>query len=564
MALSTTSIIILLLVLCSVGWAFVPTASLPRRRQYALPHYATSTRHSKEGNAGETRETTSTIDRKEGRFVQWMTSDSWKEVPHPGSTLKVEGRIPSYVRGSYLKNGPGAFTMTNHRYTHAFDGLAKLQKFDIKDGNVQFTTRFVQSNVYLSNSRNETTTPMGHVSVGPVEPPFGLWDRLAHTLSYDNACVNVEELSCSGVVVAVTDAAVQQQIDPATLETVGQRSPSQIQGTNGLTEFSTAHSKVARLDNCTYNYYLENGLFENWAHMVRTNADLSRTSIGKVPVGRSKFPYVHEISVTDRYAVLVLYPVLVDMAQMILSGALLPTLEFDTTQTAKICLFDLHETQPVKIFETDPFWSYHHVNAYEEGSKVVLDLIGYDTPAIANGPHGYLYMDNMKTEETRLRQEREGSVWRFTMDLASDARTVAPQKKIVHCPSTGLPYSMELISVSPECLGKPYRYVYGFTGFYQGKPGYMDWAIVKQDVVEDTLSGVWYEDSMYPGEVTFVKDPNGSEEDNGILLSTVYDAVRDENFLLVLDATNMKELARAYTGVGFPQSFHGKFYPASQ
>jgi len=544
---------VILLVLCSNVRAFVPTAPPSIRQTAAFSLHATSTT---KANQPET----TTVDQKEERFVRWMTSDSWKEVPHPGTTLKVVGNIPSYVRGSYIKNGPGAFTTFQHRYTHAFDGLAKLQKFDIDNGTVQFTTRFVQSNTYAA-SRNQ---PMAHVSAGPVEPPFGLWDRLANTLSYDNACVNVEELSHSGVIVAVTDAAVKQQIDPITLETVGRLSPSKIQGTNGLTEFSTAHSKVARFDNCTYNYYLENGLFGNWAHMVRTNADLTRTSIGKVPVGRSKFPYVHEMSVTDRYAILVLYPVLVDLVQMIQKGTILPTLEYDTTQNAKICLFDLQQAKPVQIFETEPFWSYHHVNAYEEGSKVILDLIGYDTPAIANGPHGYLYTDNMKTKETRLRQEREGSVWRFTMDLEGDSRSVIPEKKIVYCPSTGLPYSMELISVSPECLGKPYRYVYGFTGFYEGKPGYMDWAIVKQDVVEDKLVGVWHEESMYPGEVTFVKDPSGREEDNGVLLSTVYDVLREENFLLVLDATNMKELARAYTGVGFPQSFHGKFYPASQ
>ena len=43
---------------------------------------------------------------------------------------------------------------------------------------------------------------------------------------------------------------------------------------------------------------------------------------------------------------------------------------------------------------------------------------------------------------------------------------------------------MELIDVTPDCLGRPYRYVYGLTGFYQGKPGYMDWALVKQDVAQ--------------------------------------------------------------------------------
>jgi len=77
----------------------------------------------------------------------------------------------------------------------------------------------------------------------------------------------------------------------------------------------------------------------------------------------------------------------------------------------------------------------------------------------------------------------------------------------------------------------------------------MDWAIRKQDVEKNERHGVWFEDSMYPGEVSFVRDPSGSEEDDGVLLSTVFDSIRGENCLLVLDASNMKELARAYTGV---------------
>ena len=73
---------------------------------------------------------------KEERFVEWMTTDCWDEVPHPGRQLTVQGHIPAYVQGTYIKNGPGAFATRNssspqQRYTHAFDGLAKLQKFDV-------------------------------------------------------------------------------------------------------------------------------------------------------------------------------------------------------------------------------------------------------------------------------------------------------------------------------------------------------------------------------------------------------------------------------------------------
>ena len=131
----------------------------------------------------------------------------------------------------------------------------------------------------------------------------------------------------------------------------------------------------------------------------------------------------------------------------------------------------------------------------------------------------------------------------------SSPRWVKPEPMVMNDPDTGLPLSLELVSVAPDRLGRPYRYLYGFTGFHQGRTGYMDWAIVKQDVERQERHGVWYQENMYPGEVTFVPDPHQQQEDSGVLLSSVFDSLRNENFLLVLDAATMKELARAYTGV---------------
>jgi len=254
----------------------------------------------------------------------------------------------------------------------------------------------------------------------------------------------------------VTDAVVRNEIDPQTLETVKRLPAPSIQGMSGsLTQFSTAHSKVANRDGCTYNYYLGNGL-ENYAHIVRTNKDLTQQSIGKIRVGRlitDRFPYVHEISVSDNYAILVLHPLFVDLGKVIKKGYLLPTLDYDESVNTRICLFDLNEEKPVQIFEAPPCWAYHHVNAFEDDSNnnLILDLVAYETAAITNGPHAYLYADNMKTEETRAKQEREGTVWRFTLNLSENAPLfVEPEKKSVKDPESNLALSLELMSVAPD------------------------------------------------------------------------------------------------------------------
>jgi torulene dioxygenase len=60
-----------------------------------------------------------------------------------------------------------------------------------------------------------------------------------------------------------------------------------------------------------------------------------------------------------------------------------------------------------------------------------------------------------------------------------------------------------------------------------------------------------------PGEAIFVPNPEGEEEDDGVLLSVVLDGFRKTSYLVCLDARTMAELGRADVQcvVGF--GFHG-------
>ena len=78
---------------------------------------------------------------------------------------------------------------------------------------------------------------------------------------------------------------------------------------------------------------------------------------------------------------------------------------------------------------------------------------------------------------------------------------------------------------------------------------------------KDVTALTWSSPYCFPSEAIFVPDPTDplEEEDSGVLLSQVYDGVRQESFLLVLNAKDMKEIGRYYTGIRCPVSFHGQF-----
>lgn len=65
---------------------------------------------------------------------------------------------------------------------------------------------------------------------------------------------------------------------------------------------------------------------------------------------------------------------------------------------------------------------------------------------------------------------------------------------------------------------------------------------------------------MLAAEATFLPRPESNIEDDGVLLSIVM-SHKGMSFLLVLDASNMQELARAELPYAVPYRFHGGFLP---
>ena len=72
----------------------------------------------------------------------------------------------------------------------------------------------------------------------------------------------------------------------------------------------------------------------------------------------------------------------------------------------------------------------------------------------------------------------------------------------------------------------------------------------------------WAEDDCYAGEPVFVREPDGADEDAGVLLAVVLDARTGTSFLLVLDARDLSELGRAHVPQHVPFGFHGAYFRA--
>jgi len=72
----------------------------------------------------------------------------------------------------------------------------------------------------------------------------------------------------------------------------------------------------------------------------------------------------------------------------------------------------------------------------------------------------------------------------------------------------------------------------------------------------------WSQAHVFCGEPTFVANPAGTFQDDGVIISMVYNVKNRKSFLLILDAYTMKELARINLPHPLPNRLHVKFVMA--
>ncbi|HEX3911546.1 MAG TPA: carotenoid oxygenase family protein, partial [Solirubrobacteraceae bacterium] len=247
--------------------------------------------------------------------------------------------------------------------------------------------------------------------------------------------------------------------------------------------------------------------------------------------------YMHSFGLTERYIVLAEFPFVVNPLALALSGR--PYIEnyrWKPELGTRFTLIDRATGETIAGFQTDACFAFHHVNAYDADGEVVVDLCTYSDASVIED----LYLERLRAGKPVA----AATPTRFRLSLAD--RSVRSER---------LAEELELPRINyGRCNERPYRYVWGNSN---GPGGWLE-QIVKIDT-DDGSARSWSEDGCFPGEPVFVARPGAEHEDEGALLSVVLDAVAETSFLLVLDAADLSELARAGVPHHIPFGFHGQF-----
>ena len=283
--------------------------------------------------------------------------------------------------------------------------------------------------------------------------------------------------------------------------------------------------------------------------------------VGTIPSSMSGgLSYFHSFGLSENYIIYCETALKIHVSGLITNALfnrpILDAFHMDKTWPTRIHVMNRHTGElHTNRFVTEPMFIFHHINAYEKPStgEIVVDVCAYEAE----------HFDLTKWTSDKL----------FTvLDGTKTFRAIARRIKVpIGLPKTNKEIFCEVADINAEIPfelpsinyathnTKPYKYAYGVNA---AKTPY---SVVKLDVDNGRNAIVidYTQDqdghAYLPTEPIFVPNPNGTSEDDGVLLVMV---ISDKNdFLSVLDARDLREIARANVpaDVKGAWTFHGFF-----
>jgi carotenoid cleavage dioxygenase len=426
--------------------------------------------------------------------------------------LDVTGAVPPALAGRYLRTGPNPFDVDPEHY-HWFSGSGMIHGVDLHGGQARwYRNRWVR-----------TAGASEHLGEAPAPREEGGW--------YEGSG-NTNVFHHAGRIWAVTEGSLPYEIT-SDLDTVAARNFNA--GDGALPGGINAHPKfdpdTGEMHALTYGFtppYLR-------YHVIDTAGGLARTTEIDLPAP----VMVHDVGFTATRLVLFDLPVLFDL-DLAMSGQRLP-FRWAPDNGARLGIMPRTGTNADVVWiDVEPCYVYHPLNAYDDGDRLVIDLVVHDHAFTGDGDPG----------------GDASSLQRWTID---------PSARKVHTEVID-PRGAEFPRADERLAGRPHRYGYsvGLPSLRLIDPadGTIQTGIRKHDLHAGTTEAIDLPPGDAAGEMVFVPASDTAGEDEGWLVGYAYSAARDASDLLILDAHDFgTTVARVHLPVRVPMGFHGNWIP---
>lgn len=448
--------------------------------------------------------------------------------------VPVKGQFPEWLTGNYIRNGPGMYNLPNKRMNHWFDAMGALHGFTISNGKVRYQCRYIDCASY----RHVKETGELKYSEFATDPCRSLFKKIQSYVfptlpnMTDNPKINVARIGEKFM--ALGETPMQVEFDIHTLKAVGVEEV--VPG--AFAYKTTAHPHFDQ--DHAYNLVVKFGMQSHYK--IYDMAQHGGKPLASIPV--KKPAYLHGFGMSKKYFIIAAGPLVVVPLQLLFwKRPYIENHKWLPQEGGSIWVIDRSNGKTVAHFETDPFFSFHHVNAWEEGDELVMDLNAYDDASIVEK----YYLKELEKPGSRL---PFGTLRRYRMNLRT--------KKIAHHTISEACIELPRIDYERFNTDGNYGHTYGVSIHPSKREGFYNSIVSINTKNGDTL--YWNEEGCYPGEPCFVPRPGSKTDNDGVLLSIVLDAKKKNSFLLLLDAANLTEIARATVPEAIVYGFHAEFF----
>ncbi|MGK7933851.1 MAG: carotenoid oxygenase family protein [Microcystaceae cyanobacterium] len=436
-------------------------------------------------------------------------------------TLQVIGELPHELSGMFVRNGPNPQFDPIGQY-HWFDGDAMVHGLRIHQGKATYLNRYVQTFKFQTEKEQGQALWTGILEPPQPEHPFGTDTNTANTALVYHA----------GQLLALWEGGSPYGLKIPQLETQGKHTFD-----NQLKTPFTAHPKVDSVtgEMMFIGYSLAQPPYLYYG-IVSAEGKLVKTLPIELPVG----VMMHDFAITANYTLFFDLPVNFRPERMAKGQH---PLGFDPHSPSRFGIMPRHgKSEQIRWFEMPSCYIYHTLNAYEENDEIVLlacrmsatnVFVTNENDRIADGDIPYLYR------------------WRFNLKTGKGT-----EEKLDEIPS-------EFPQINEALTGRKTRY--GYTAKIAPSQIPLFDGLIKYDLETGKSEQYEFGQGRYGGEAVFAPRLNGSQEDEGWLVTYVYDENTQLSELLVINAQAVsgEATARVILPQRVPYGFHGTWFPVS-
>ncbi|HEX6899434.1 MAG TPA: carotenoid oxygenase family protein [Thermoanaerobaculia bacterium] len=449
-----------------------------------------------------------------------------------GSLARVEGRVPSWLRGVYYLNGPARFERGGVRYGHWLDGDGMVCALRFGADGVGLTARYVRSRKLVEEEAADRAL---YRTFGTTFPG----DSLVRGIALESP-VNVSVYSYAGALLALGEQGLPWELDPETLETRGIYNFGG--ALNPVSPFA-AHPKIDPETGELFNF----GISFSASH---PSLNLYRFDAGGGLIYRARLPLeeprsLHDFCLSGRHAVFYLAPYRLDMqALMGEGGTLLDSLRWEPERGSRLLIVRRDDGESVASVPVGERYVLHGINSFEDGDRLIVDVLELDRPVYDQYNVPDLFPDVAPGRPVRL-----------VVDLRTGELT--GRQEIAYARAPDFP------AFHPDLAGRPYEDFWMLGISKTGHPGRKTFdQVVHANWSHPDRVDVWQAPPgcYLGGEPAFAPNPSGN---GGAVICQRFDAEKGESAFLVFDAFRVGDGPVATIPLESPLhlGFHAMFVP---